>query len=325
MNINTSYTSAFSINQSQQNLQSKKNSENKNQNIIQSSNDMTTESDRRMKILDEKYSKINEQNKRFENPHNHIFDKYRNQDSPYFRSDLTQKERNAAYSMEMSWANSGTGGQYNFNDSAFRNEQSYDPTQESVERKVFNRQKVSEQLQGLFSKNGINIPLDTNLRFTIDPNSFKLTVNGSKDESLVSQLENLLNTDNNARELFFHIMKSRSDDSTQFTPKSLEKFHLINQIKTVTGYNLKDLEIVNGKFITENGTNVFDIYKEELLKNPYTAQHASIAASHYGSQLYELAKNGFDSIPDLVLSIDYKNDSLNDIGQKKNYGTRNTQ
>ncbi|WP_192598573.1 DUF4885 family protein [Sporosarcina limicola] len=107
--------------------------------------------------------------------------------------------------------------------------------------------------------------------------------------------------------------KSRADDSTQFTPKSLEKFRLINQIKTVTGYNLKDLEIVNGKFVTQNGTNILDIYKEELLENPYTARHASIAASHYGSQLYELAKNGFDSIPDLVLSIDYKNDSLQDM------------
>ncbi|AXI00554.1 DUF4885 domain-containing protein [Sporosarcina sp. PTS2304] len=297
----------------QSQVQSKNISKNNDQTTIQSTNDMTTESDRRMKILDEKYSKINEQNKRFENPHNHIFDKYRNKDSPYFRSDLTKKEREAAYSMEMSWANSGTGGQYNFNDAAFRNERPYDPTQESAERKVFNRQKVNGQLQDLFSTNGINIPLNTNLRFTIDPDNFKLTVNRSEDETLVSQLENLLNTNNNARELFFHIMKSRSDDSTQFTPKSLEKFRLVNQIKTVTGYDLKELELVDDKFITKSGTDIFEIYKEQLLKNPYTAKHANIAASHYGSQLHELAKNGFDSIPDLILSIDYKNGSLNDI------------
>lgn len=320
MKINSTYVSV-PYNTLNQRTVKNDSSESAPKSAIQSTNDMTTESDRRMKILDEKYSKINEQNKRFENPHNHIFDKYRNKDSPYFRSDLTQKERNAAYSMEMGWANSGTGGQYNFNDSAFRNEQSYDPTQESVERKVFNRQKVNGQLHDLFSTNGINIPLNTNLRFTIDPNNFKLTVNESKDEALANQLENLLNTDNNARELFFHIMKSRSDDSTQFTPKSLEKFRLVNQIKTVTGYNLKDLEIVDGKFITEDGTDIFEIYKEQLLKNPYTAKHANIAASHYGSQLHELAKNGFDSIPDLILSIDYENGSLHDIGQKKNYGT----
>lgn len=313
MNINTTYTSVVSNNQSQQNIQNKMTSKDKDQTVIQSTNDFISEKDKMMKILDEKYQKINEQNKQFKNPHAHIFDKYRNPYSPYYRSDLTKSEREAAYSMEIHWANHGTGGRYVFPDAAFRNEKAYNPEQESIERKAFNRLKVNEQLHSLFSKNGVTIPNGTNLTFTIDPNNFNLIISGSKDEALINQLESLLNTDNNSRELFFHIMKSRSDDSTQFTSKKLDKFRLINQIKTVTGYNLKDLEIINGKFITENGTNIFDIYKEELLKNPYTASHANIAASHYGAQLYELAKNGFNSIPDLVLSIVYKDGSLQDI------------
>ncbi|TFV07615.1 DUF4885 domain-containing protein [Bacillus stratosphericus] len=283
---------------------------------IKSTNEVMTEADRRMKILDEKYEKINEQNKRFNDPQDHIYNKYRNPYSSYFRSDLTKPEREAAYIMEMSWARNNKGGQYDFNDAIFRNEKRYDPTQESVEKKILNRQKVNEQLQDLFSKNGISIPKNTNLTFTIDPNNFKLVVSGSTDESLMKQIEDLLNTTNNTRELFFHIMKSRNDDSTQFTPDSLAKFHLVNQIKTVTGYNLKDLSIVNGQFVTDNGTNIFDLYKEELLKNPYTAENARIAASHYGAQLFDLAKNGFDSIPDLVLSIGYQNGSLQDIGKK---------
>ncbi|WP_342689344.1 DUF4885 domain-containing protein [Bacillus pumilus] len=316
MNINTSYTAGASNNQNRIDY--------KGQSAIKSTNEVMTEADRRMKILDEKYEKINEQNKRFKNPHGHIHDKYRNSYSPYFRNDLTKVEREAAYTMEIGWANSGKGGQYDFNDAIFRNEKRYDPTQENVEKKIFNRQKVNEQLQDLFSKNGITIPKNTNLTFTIDPNHFKLLVSGSTDESLTKQIEDLLNTTNNTRELFFHIMKSRSDDSTQFTPDSLAKFHLVNQIKTVTGYNLKDLSIVNGQFVTDNGKNIFDIYKEELLKNPYTAENASIAASHYGAQLFDLAKNGFDSIPDLVLSIGYQNGSLHDIGQKENYGVKKT-
>ncbi|MEC4588632.1 DUF4885 family protein, partial [Bacillus safensis] len=169
---------------------------------IKSTNEVMTEADRRMKILDEKYEKINEQNKRFKDPHGHIFDKYRNPNSPYFRNDLTKPEREAAYSIEIGWANSGTGGHYNSNDAAFRNEKRYDPTQESVEKKILNRQKVNEQLQDLFSKNGISIPKNTNLTFTIDPNNFKLVVSGSKDESLMKQIEDLLNTTNNTRELF---------------------------------------------------------------------------------------------------------------------------
>ncbi|MEE3607089.1 DUF4885 family protein [Bacillus altitudinis] len=294
------------------------------QSAIKSTNEVMTESDRRMKILDEKYEKINEQNKRFKDPQSHIYDKYRNPYSSYFRSDLTKVEREAAYTMEMSWARNNKGGQYDFNDAIFRNEKRYDPTQESVEKKLLNRQKVNEQLQALFSTNGLNIPKNANLTFTIDPNHFKLVVSGSTDESLVKQIEDILNTSNNTRELFFHIMKSRNDDSTQFTPDSLAKFHLVNQIKTVTGYNLKDLSIVNGQFVTDTGANIFDIYKEELLKNPYTAENARIAASHYGAQLFDLAKNGYDSIPDLVLSIGYENGSLYDIGQKVNYGVKKT-
>ncbi|MEK3941271.1 DUF4885 family protein [Bacillus sp. FSL R5-0431] len=316
MNINTSYTAGASNNQNRIDY--------KGQSAIKSANEVMTEADRRMKILDEKYEKINEQNKRFKDPQDHIYNKYRNPYSSYFRSDLTKPEREAAYIMEMSWARNNKGGQYDFNDAIFRNEKRYDPTQESVEKKIFNRQKVNEQLQDLFSKNGITIPKNTNLTFTIDPNHFKLLVSGSKDESLLKQIEDLLNTTNNTRELFFHIMKSRSDDSTQFTPDSLAKFHLVNQIKTVTGYNLKDLSIVNGQFVTDNGKNIFDIYKEELLKNPYTAENARIAASHYGAQLFDLAKNGIDSIPDLVLSIGYQNGSLQDIGQKENYGVKKT-
>ncbi|MGY8622676.1 DUF4885 family protein [Bacillus safensis] len=315
MNINTSYT----IPSNNQNR-----IDSKDQSAIKSTNEVMTESDRRMKILDEKYEKINEQNKRFKDPQDHIYNKYRNPYSSYFRSDLTKTEREAAYIMEMSWARNNKGGQYDFNDAIFRNEKRYDPTQESVEKKILNRQKVNEQLQDLFSKNGITIPKNTNLTFTIDPNNFKLVVSGSTDESLMKQIEDLLNTTNNTRELFFHIMKSRNDDSTQFTPDSLAKFHLVNQIKTVTGYNLKDLSIVNGQFVTDNGANIFDLYKEELLKNPYTAENARIAASHYGAQLFDLAKNGFDSIPDLVLSIGYQNGSLQDIGQKENYGVKKT-
>ncbi|EKF35124.1 DUF4885 family protein [Bacillus xiamenensis] len=316
MNINTSYTASSSNNLNQINS--------KGQSAIKSTNEVMTESDRRMKILDEKYEKINEQNKRFKDPQSHIYDKYRNPYSSYFRSDLTKVEREAAYTMEMSWARNNKGGQYDFNDAIFRNEKRYDPTQESVEKKLLNRQKVNEQLQALFSTNGLNIPKNANLTFTIDPNHFKLVVSGATDESLIKQIEDILNTSNNTRELFFHIMKSRNDDSTQFTPDSLAKFHLVNQIKTVTGYNLKDLSIVNGQFLTENGANIFDIYKEELLKNPYTAENARIAASHYGAQLFDLAKNGYDSIPDLVLSIGYENGSLYDIGQKVNYGVKKT-
>ena len=143
------------------------------------------------------------------------------------------------------------------------------------------------------------------------------------DEALLSQLESLLNTDNNSRELFFHIMKSRSNDSTQFSnARTYRSSVLLNQIKTITGYNLKDLKIVNGKFITEDGTDIFDIYKEKLRQNPYTKDHVGEAIGYYGPILHVLAKYGFNSIPDLTLSILYEDNQLKDIGKSINYSNK---
>ncbi|MFJ7951626.1 DUF4885 family protein [Lysinibacillus sp. NPDC096418] len=308
----------------QQTRSNKETTEHKDDTIIQRNNAYESEQDKRIKILDEKYRKLNEQNKYFANPEQHIMDKYHNIYSPYFRSDLTEAERNAASSMESSMLRNGVINCHEFTDAAFREEGLLYAPVESAKKKAFDRQQVNGQIHELFAKNGLSIPQGTNLTFTIDPNSFKLTVSGTNDSSLIDKMESILNTGKNTRELFFHIMQSRSDDSSQFTKSTLDKFRLVNEIKTMTGYDLKDLDIVNGAFVTEDGTDVFEIYKEKLRQNPYTKAHVGVAAGHYGPQLYELAKNGFNSIPDLVLSIGYENGSLQDIGQKQNYGTGKT-
>lgn len=321
MNIN-SITTSYPIFTNTQQIKTKDGSNDGT--VIQSKNSWESDSDKMMKILDEKYRKINEENMKFKNPYQHIYDKYLRPSSPYFRSDLTEEERDAAASMEISWANSGKGGQYDFRDAAFRDKPRVNGDVEVSERKAFNRQKVNDQLKDLFEKYQISIPNGTKLTFTIDPNNFKLTVSGTEDKNLINQLEEVLNSAHNSKELFLHIIQSRSDDSTQFTREKYDKFHLVRAIQNVTGYNLKDLAIMDGKFVTEDGTDIFELYKNGLRKNPYDAEGAGIMAAHYGPQLYALARNGFDSIPDLFLSIDYENGSLHDIGQKESYGTGKT-
>jgi len=167
---------------------------------------------------------------------------------------LTETERNISLRAEGCWLQNGLIGYYDFRDSLFRNisPSSLNINVEVAERKEFNRQKVNDQLKQLLDEYQINIPKDTKLTFTIDPNNYKLTVSGTDDIVLSGQLEEALNTANNAKELFVHIM------------------------------------------------------------------------DYYGSQLSDLAKNGFDSIPDLFLSIGYENGSLQDIGQKESYGTGKT-
>lgn len=46
------------------------------------------------KAINEHYEKVNEENKKFDNPEKHIWDKYHNPKSPYYVKGLTDKERN---------------------------------------------------------------------------------------------------------------------------------------------------------------------------------------------------------------------------------------
>nr|WEZ06314.1 DUF4885 family protein [Bacillus subtilis] len=46
--------------------------------------------------------------------------------------------------------------------------------------------------------------------------------------------------------------------------------------------------------------------------------------SYYRSELSKIAEAGYNAIPDFILSIDYSNGSLRDVGQSKSYGTGDT-
>jgi len=160
------------------------------------------------------------------------------------------------------------------------------------------------------------------LSFTIDPNSLKATVSGSDDETLTKSVEDVINTADNATELFYHISSSVSDDSTQYTPRQYSKFNLTKQIKDVTGYTLKDLEIKDGKFITPDGIDVAEIYTKKINENPKMSDYYKMMSIGSNvADLKKLAKDGFDSVPDLVLSIDYQNNSFYDVKQSENFGT----
>lgn len=291
--------------------------------VIQARNGyVNPEEARQVKILEEHYSKMNEENKKFAYPSSHSSEKYFDQSSPYYIEGLTKQERDIAYSTEIHYLYGGKN-MATFADAILRNEPPLFGDVDVAERKAFDREKVNGQFQSLLNKYNISIPQDTKLSFTIDPNTLKATVSGTDDETLAKSIEDVINTADNAKQLFLHIVSSRSDDSSQYNAESSSKYGLVQNIKGVTGYNLKDLEIKDGKFVTEDGTDVFQIYAKKINENPnksdFTKQ-MSIASD--GAALAKLARNGFDSVPDLVLSIDYQNGSFYDVKQSENFGTQ---
>ncbi|WP_120155515.1 DUF4885 domain-containing protein [Bacillus licheniformis] len=286
---------------------------------INAQNPYVSESDIRKKILDEKYSKINAMNKTKPDPLGYIKDKYKNPNSPYFRNDLSAAERQAAYDNETEWLFKGKAQSYNMQDAAFRNV-TFNGEVETENEKVYQRSQVNKQLQALLDQYHIAIPADAALTFTITPIDYQVKVSGTDDEQLIHQIEQILQSGENSKQLFLHIMKSLSSDSAQYS----KKYQTVREIYEVTGYHLKDLEVVDGRYVTPSGRDLLEVYKEELEKDPVLKKTAHLAIAHYGAELDRLAEAEYDSVPDFILSIDYSNGSLRDTGQKKSYGTGDT-
>ncbi|MEH7464086.1 DUF4885 family protein [Bacillus thuringiensis] len=285
---------------------------------IKHNNKYESESDKRMKLLDEKYSKIHKENMRYANPERHIDDKYSNQYSKEFRHDLSKEERDAAWRAEINMLRNGKVGFYSMRDSLFRNADIINGVVENHKEKAFQREQVNRQIQDLFSQKNIAIPDDENLTFSVDPNNFQVTVKGSKNIQLLQQIEQVLNDKINGKKLFLHIFQSSDLNSEQMTLEARRKYGLISTLRSQTGYNLRDLERKDGKFLNPDGQDVFEFYLNRMRQNPYTRNYVNDATATYGPTYYELAKNDFDAMPDLILSINYSN-KLQDIGQKENY------
>ena len=305
----------------------------KEETVIQSNNGyVNLEQEAALKKMREHYLNAAKENNKFANPYDHLDEKYNNPTSPYYIQGLSKEERNAAYTNELffqrnqSYYNQteNTDANYMLLDDPFF--KSLGPVSggiiETAERKAFDREKVNTQFQSLLNKYNVTIPQDTKLSFTIDPNTLKATVSGTDDETLTKSVEDVINTADNATELFYHISSSVSDDSTQYTPRQYSKFNLTKQIKDVTGYSLKDLEIKDGKFMTPDGIDVAEIYTKKINENPKMSDYFKMMSIGSNvADLKKLAKDGFDSVPDLVLSIDYQNGSFYDVKQSENFGT----
>ena len=148
------------------------------------------------------YADEHAENQACKNPSAHIWDKYKNPESPYFRADLSEDERAWAYDQELDLLNGGRhlqiGNPYAFPDGA--------PTLASATLKANQscREQISQSIQELFAQNGIDIPPDAAFRLTVDE-SYTIHVSGLEDEELAESVENALNAGDNGKNLYDHL------------------------------------------------------------------------------------------------------------------------
>lgn len=150
-----------------------------------------------------------------------------------------------------------------------------------------------------------------NMTFSIDPYNYSLKVSGVDDAGLTAMLEKLLNKDNNARELFYHIMHS---NRASISDNAKVKYHTLNSFVSVTGQDPRQYRQTEAGLVNGRGENILDVYREALkTSNAVPAQFKGAAYNVFEENIKKLLAEGFYNIPDLNLSIGYKDGMLQDL------------
>ena len=177
----------------------------------------------------------------------------------------------------------------------------------------YNRKTINMQLCNIFGNAGIDSAMLSkyNMTFSIDPYDYSLKVSGVDDAGLTAMLEKLLNKDHNARELFYHIMHSNRASISDYAKT---KYHTLNSFASVTGQDPRQYRQTETGLVNGRGENILDIYREALkTSDAVPAQFKGTAYNVFEENIKKLLAEGFYRIPDLNLSIGYKDGMLQDL------------
>lgn len=276
------------------------------------------------KVIDEHYAKVNEENKKFENPEKHIWDKYYNSKSPYYVKGLTQMEREICSEAE-SRVLYGLPAPVD----------SYDPVIQEIfgggimHDEEWNdqvRTDINDSIHQLFEENGIVIPEGADLQLRVDPYEYKIHAEGMEGV-LAMQIEEVLNRGNNGKYLYWHLRQCNPADNGFEQPRQYlydtayqEKAVLWHFVNDMTGLDMRELENRDGVIYTPEGQNLWNIvtkcYNEKRAKGEVDVLPVSSLYEDY--QVY--AKEGWDKEEERGLAIGYKNGCLYDIDTEYGYG-----
>ncbi len=177
----------------------------------------------------------------------------------------------------------------------------------------YNRKTINMQLCNIFGNAGIDSAMLSkyNMTFSIDPYDYSLKVSGVDDAGLTAMLEKLLNKDHNARELFYHIMHS---NRASISDNAKAKYHTLNSFVSVTGQDPRQYRQTESGLVNGRGENILDVYREALkTSDAVPAQFKGTAYNVFEENIKKLLAEGFYRIPDLNLSIGYKDGMLQDL------------
>lgn len=173
---------------------------------------------------------------------------------------------------------------------------------ESQNIKTTNQKIISTQMSNLLSKSGITLENNTTMLISFNPYTYSANIEGVQNSETLKQLTELLNSGDNAKELFKYTLQN----SENIDQEALNKYRTYQTIKDLTGEDLSKLSLKDGNFYTENGTNIIDLVKSGIKENnTIPKDFKEVALESTQNMLNEVAKKGFNSTSDLKLSIGY--------------------
>lgn len=280
------------------------------------------------KVLNEHYSKVNEENKKFANPEKHINDKYFNKNSPYYVKGLTQKEREICATAEQRVL-MGMQPDLNGDDPVIReNFGGCNIFMMDMEWNQEIRDKMNDTIHQAFEENGIVIPKDADLKLTVDPYDFFIHASGVNEE-LARAIEEALNQGKNGYNLYNHIsfcdpVNYGVEEPYQYIQGDKEKMVVYHFVNRLTGYDIRELENRDGKFYTPNGEDLWGVLKDKYSKLVADGNADASVLEEYEAAYQRIAKAGWDRTTDCNLTIGYKDGFLYDIDTSYGYGPGQT-
>ena len=279
------------------------------------------------KMLEENYGKQHQENMRFSDPRQHIRDKYKNENSKYFRSDMTARERDLAYDQEIRMLN-GVRLKVSAEDYVF-NGMEHELT--LSHRRMTINQNTRDQIEGAIRntlmQNGITLPEGASFNLAVDPYDHYISVLGLEDTSMTTLIEQLLNTGNNGRNLYYHIQACNPEmygfeTPEQYTKIDQMKSSLFHMVKDLSGLDIRTLTRAGNTFKTPDGKDLWEVLTKAASALPKGDGTTGVDINDYRKIYEEIAKNGWQDDPGL--SLTYRDGSLYDIGTENGYGPGQT-
>ncbi len=159
---------------------------------------------RMVQTIEDYYREANEENLRFENPYDHICEKYKWPDSSFFRGDLPAAERDMRCRQEVSFLRSGTWATLNDPYAMEEGGGVKNIWQMQIAGNQEIRKETEDAVNRLLEESGIRLSEGTTFRLTVVSDN-SILVSRLEDQTLARAIEGALNQGDNGKNLLSHI------------------------------------------------------------------------------------------------------------------------